>query len=135
LTFFFKGVSLITVNALPSGRRLTQEYFLNHILSDIVEARGRIFRRVRRGDFFVHIDNALCHNGRKMIDELANLKFDRVLRLPNSPNLSSCDFCLFGMLKQKVKDRVFQTVEEITTAVHRVWDELTLEDLQSVFFN
>jgi hypothetical protein len=39
------------------------------------------------------------------------------------------------MLKQKIKDRVFQTVEEIIIAVDRVWDELTLEDLQSVFFN
>jgi hypothetical protein len=39
------------------------------------------------------------------------------------------------MLKQKIKDRVFRTGEEIITAVHKVWDKLTLEDLQSVFFN
>jgi hypothetical protein len=32
------------------------------------------------------------------------------------------------MLKQKIKDRVFQTAE-------KVWDERALEDLQSVFFN
>jgi hypothetical protein len=30
---------------------------------------------------------------------------------------------------------MFQVVEEIMTAVHRVWDELALEDMQSVFFN
>jgi hypothetical protein len=30
---------------------------------------------------------------------------------------------------------VFQTIEEIMTAVDREWDELTLDDLQSVFFN
>jgi hypothetical protein len=39
------------------------------------------------------------------------------------------------MLKQNIKDRVFQTVEEIMTAVHRKWDELILKDLPSVFFN
>jgi hypothetical protein len=39
------------------------------------------------------------------------------------------------MLKWKIKDRVFWTNEEIMTAVHKVWDKLTLEDLQSVFFN
>jgi hypothetical protein len=77
----------------------------------------------------------MCHNSRKAIDELDNLKLDRIRHLPYSPDLSPCDFWLFGMLKQKIKDRVFQMVEEIMTAVHRVWDELTLEDIQSVFFN
>jgi hypothetical protein len=42
---------------------------------------------------------------------------------------------LFGILKHNIKDWIFQTVEEIMTAVHRAWHELTLEDLQSVFFN
>jgi hypothetical protein len=39
------------------------------------------------------------------------------------------------MLKQKIKDLVFQRVEEMMIAFHRVCDELTLDDLQSVFFN
>jgi hypothetical protein len=39
------------------------------------------------------------------------------------------------MLKWKIKDQVFQAVETIMTAFHRVWYELALEDLQSVFFN
>jgi hypothetical protein len=30
---------------------------------------------------------------------------------------------------------VFPTIEEMMTAVHKVWDKLTLENLQSVFFN
>jgi hypothetical protein len=41
LTIFFSGVSLITLNALPSGARFNQECFVNHILPDIFEARGR----------------------------------------------------------------------------------------------
>jgi hypothetical protein len=83
----------------------------------------------------MQIDNSICHNDRKVTDEFDNLKFDRVPHLRDLPDLSSCDFWLFGMLKQKIKDRVFQTVEEMMTAVHRVWDELILEDLQFVFFN
>jgi hypothetical protein len=39
------------------------------------------------------------------------------------------------MLKDKIKDRLFRTIEEIITAVHMVWSEVTLDDLQSVFFN
>jgi hypothetical protein len=72
------------------------------------------------GEIFVHMDNSMCHNGCKMIDELDNLKFDRVPHPLYSVDLSPCNFSLFEMLKQKIKDRVFQAVEEIMTAVHRV---------------
>jgi hypothetical protein len=51
LTIFFSDVSLITMNALLSGARFTQEYIRNNILLDIVEIRGRIFRGVRKGAF------------------------------------------------------------------------------------
>jgi hypothetical protein len=135
VTIFFSDVSLITMDALPSHARFTQEYFVNDILPDIVETRGRICREVRSGELFVHMDNPMCHNRRKVTDELANLKLDRVPRPLYSPDLSPCNFWLFGMLNHKIKDPVFQTVEDIMTAVHRVWDELTLDDLQSVFFN
>jgi hypothetical protein len=135
LTIFFSSTSLITVNALPSDVGFTQEYCTNKTLLDIVEASGRIVRRVRRGEFFADADNSMCLNGCKVINEFANLKLDCVLHLPYLPDLNPCDFWLFGMFRQKIKDRVFQTVEEIMTPVHKVWDKLTLEDLQSVFFN
>jgi histone-lysine N-methyltransferase SETMAR len=81
------------------------------------------------------MDNSVCHNGRKVTDELANLKLNRVPHPPYSPDLSPCDFWLFKILKLKIKDGVFQRAEEIKIAVYRVWDELILNDLQSVFFN
>jgi hypothetical protein len=39
------------------------------------------------------------------------------------------------MLKQKVKDRAFQRVEEILEAVTLLLNEVTFEQLQSVFLN
>jgi hypothetical protein len=39
------------------------------------------------------------------------------------------------MLKQKMKDREFSGVEEIMNAVQEIWREVTLERLQSIFFN
>jgi hypothetical protein len=77
----------------------------------------------------------MYHNDCKVTDEFDNLKFDRIPHPPDPPYLSPCDFWLFGMLEQKIKDRMFQAIEAIMTAVHRVWNELTLKDLQSVFFN
>jgi hypothetical protein len=53
VTIFFSGAKLISLQALPSGARFTQEYFINTILPDLVHERGQIFRRVNRGDFFL----------------------------------------------------------------------------------
>jgi hypothetical protein len=101
LTIFFSSVKLISLNALPAGAQFTQEYFINSILSDILDENQRILRGNRRGDVFVHMDNSMCHNDRKMTDDFDNRKLQRVVHPPYSPDLSPCDFCLFGMLKQK----------------------------------
>jgi hypothetical protein len=47
-------------------------------------------------------------------DEFDNLKLDRVHNPPYSPDLRMCDFWLFGMLKQKIKDRVFRCILAIS---------------------
>jgi histone-lysine N-methyltransferase SETMAR len=92
LTIFFSGMKLINLNALPAGARFTQEYFINSILPDILDEKQRIIRRNRRGDFFVHIDNSMCHHGRKVTNEFDNRKLQRVAHPPYSPDLSPCDF-------------------------------------------
>jgi histone-lysine N-methyltransferase SETMAR len=81
------------------------------------------------------MDNCICHNGRKVTDELENLKLDRVAHAPYSRDMSPCDFWLFGMLKQKIQDPMFETTQEILMPICKVWSEVTFEDLQSVFFD
>jgi histone-lysine N-methyltransferase SETMAR len=99
LAIFFSSVKLISLNALPAGARFTQEYFINRILPDILDEKQRILRRNRRDDFFVHMNNSIYHNRCKVIDEFDNWKLQRVSHPPYSPDLSPCDFWLFGMLK------------------------------------
>jgi NADH:ubiquinone oxidoreductase subunit D len=41
LTIFFSSMKLVSLSALPSGARLTQEYFINSILTDIVNEMGK----------------------------------------------------------------------------------------------
>jgi hypothetical protein len=135
LTIFFTSTKLVSLNALPSGGRFTQNYFINTVLPDLIHERGQILRRIRRADFFVRMDNSMCYNGRKVTDELENLKFVRVAHPPYSPDLSPCDFWLFGTWKQKIQDHVFDTTEEILMAIRNVWSEVTFEDLQSIFFD
>jgi hypothetical protein len=78
LTTLFKDVNLIVLNALASGARFSQEYFIPNILSNIVEARVRISLRIREREFFGHMDNSLSHNGRNVTGEFDNLKVNRI---------------------------------------------------------
>jgi hypothetical protein len=112
---------------LPAGARFTQKYFINTILPDIVHEKEQIFQRIHRSDSFAHTDNSMCHNGRNVTDELEVLRLDRVPHPPHSSDLSPCNFWLFGMLKQNIKDPMFPTIEEILDAIRHVWREVTLE--------
>jgi hypothetical protein len=135
VTTFFSCLYLITLKAPQSGTQFNQKYFIDEILLGIVDERRQIFRRIPRGIFYVHLDNSICHNSQIVTDELVIKMLERVLRPAYSPDLSPCDFWLFGMLKQKVTDRVFRTVEEILITIRKIWSEVTLGQLQSVFSN
>jgi hypothetical protein len=52
---------------------------------------------------------------------------------PYSPAIIPCDFELFGMLKQILRDQEFSSSAEIEYAIAQVWNDLTFHDLQSMF--
>jgi hypothetical protein len=81
------------------------------------------------------MDNSMCHNGAKITEKLEKRHIARAPHGAYSPDLSPCDFWLFGILKQKMKERIFQSEEQIFASVCESWDELTFEDIQRVFHN
>jgi hypothetical protein len=135
VTIFFSGLHLIILKALRLGTRFNQEYFIIEILPGIVNEGRQIIHRIQRGTFYVHVDNSMCHNGHIVTEQLATKMLERVAHRAYSPDLSPCGFWLFRMLKQKITDRVFRTPEEILTTIRKIWSEVTLEKLQSVFSN
>jgi hypothetical protein len=61
-----------------------------------------------------------------------------IVRLPHppySPDLSLCDFWLFGMLKRILKNRYFHSHDEIEEAITMAWNDITFDEVQSVFRN
>jgi hypothetical protein len=81
------------------------------------------------------MDNYMCHNGRKITTEISDAKLESLLYPSYSSDPSPCNFWLFGMLKHEMKNGLFQAVKEIVTTVKTIWEGLTLEEVQSVFFN
>jgi hypothetical protein len=130
---FSTAKKLTVFDVLPRGSTFNQLYFINNIFPDLTTANLN-FRRQKTGStFWVHMDNSMRHKGSKVTSKI---KKNHILRTPHplySPDISPCDFWLFGMLKQIARDREFSSSDEIENAIAQVWNGLTFDDVQSMF--
>jgi hypothetical protein len=65
--------------------------------------------------------------------EFDHRRLGRAEQPPYSSDLSQCDFWLFGILKERFKDRQLRGVQSLHQAITDLWDELTFEYVQAVF--
>jgi transposase len=135
VTIFFTSTRLFVLNFLPKGTRFNQDYFIDTVLPNLYSEKRRITRHNGLPSFLVHMDNSGCHNGAKIAEKLEKRHMKRAPHPPYSPELSPCDFWLFRILKQKMKERGFQSEEQILAAISESWNELTFEYIQRVFHN
>jgi hypothetical protein len=75
----------------------------------------------------------MCHRGRKIVAEFKAKHLSRMPHPAYSAALSPCDFWFFGMVKECLKDEVFPSSSDIETALVRIWNDLTFEEVASVF--
>jgi hypothetical protein len=135
VTIFFTSTRLLVLNFLPKGTRFNQAYFIDAVPPNLYREKTRIARHKGRPGFGVHMDNSMCQNGAKVIEKLASRHIVRAPHPLYSPDLSPCDFWLFGFLKEKMKDQVFRSEEEMSEVIVESWNELTFEDIKRVFQN
>jgi hypothetical protein len=135
ITIFFTARQLILLDVLPKGSKFNQQYFIDYVFPDLKTENLDFRRRIPLGMFWVHMNNSMCHNGSKVMS-----KFDKhhIARLPHphdSPDLNPCDFWVFGMLKGILKDREFHSHDETEEMITMTWNDLTFDEVQSVFHN
>jgi hypothetical protein len=81
------------------------------------------------------MDNSRCHNGKKIAAEIEHRRFARAPHPHYSPDLSPCDFWLFGPIKHSLNDREIQEVQALISALTNIGDDFTFEDVKAVFLN
>jgi hypothetical protein len=81
------------------------------------------------------MDDSTCHKGSKVASKFEQHHIFRLPHPPYSPEISLCDFWLFGLLKGIMKDREFHSHEEIEEAIPVAWNDLTFEDVQNIFYD
>ena len=97
------------------------------------ELRKRFCRKrptlFKSGQWHFHQDNTPVHNSILVTDYLSKMGIKTVHHPPYSPDLASCDFCLFP----KLRDCCYETIEEIKEAVTKIIDTLTQENFHGAF--
>jgi hypothetical protein len=135
ITVFFTASIGMVPDILPQGRNFNQLYFVHSIFPDLKGENMRYGRRTAGSTFWVHIDNSMYHNGSKIEPKFRTHHLFRMPHPPYWPDISPCQFRLFGILKGILKDRELTSSDEIKEAIPNVWNDLTFHDVQSVFRN
>jgi hypothetical protein len=79
------------------------------------------------------MDNSMCHNARKISLELEHNKIERAPHPAYSLDINPCDIWLFGFLKEKLEEQELSTTDEIIKAITTICNDVSFEELQSVF--
>jgi hypothetical protein len=80
----------------------------------LLNEKKRFSRQKTAMNSSMHLDNSMRHNGHRVVDESRRLK---ILRAPHplySPDVSPCDFWMFGDFEGKLKDRDLQGPEKVS---------------------
>jgi hypothetical protein len=97
--------------------------YISTVLQSLLKEKRSFMRRNAGNPFLIHMHNSGCDNGRKMTGQLAAY----------SPDLSPCDFCLFGFQKQSKKGMDLSTEDHLRDALPSIWPDVTFDTLPSVF--
>ena len=98
-----------------------------------IEARSDQLFKCPESPCFIHFDNAPAHNADSTGQYLQTTHFIRIPHPPYSPDISVCDYYLFGRLKNALQQYNTQTLPEIQQATHAILDAIPEDEWFRVF--
>jgi arginine/lysine/ornithine decarboxylase len=66
LTIPFTGTKLLVLGVLPCEQNFNQNNLLAKVAPELFKENTEAKRRVSKNQLVVHMDNSMCHNGRKI---------------------------------------------------------------------
>ena len=118
---------------VPTRQTVNKEHYvvvLREFRKRFLGKRPALFKS---GQWHFHLGNAPVYNSILVTDCLTKIGIKTVPQPPYSPDLASCDFCLFSKLKEKLRGCRYERIEEMKEAVTKVIDTLTQEDFHGAF--
>jgi hypothetical protein len=132
-TVFFNGTGLPLIDILPQNQKMDAEYFAEHIMPSLVSICYPTGRSCRHRKAVVYFDNTPIHNSKVVTDKSDEPNLKRMPHPAYSPDLSPCDFFLFGYLKEKLIDKQHTPPEELFVEVTSVISKFPSDLISRVF--
>jgi hypothetical protein len=113
ITVFFNGTGQYFLNILPRSPCMDTSYFAGEMiggLEDVCHPEGRNPHERQRT---LHFDNAPIRNKGTVMGQLEQSWVKRMGHPPYSTDLATCDFFLFGYMKEQLKGRSFAEEKEL----------------------
>jgi histone-lysine N-methyltransferase SETMAR len=88
---------------LPAGQSFNMDFFRGTVLPTIAEDRAQTRPKLKARRTFLHLDNARPHLTPEQYNDYG---ITRLPHPPYSPDLSPCDFWVFGYLNHCLAGRV-----------------------------
>ena len=128
MTAFFDQKGVVTLDFLEENATINSDRYcesLRRLKAD--------YQNKRRGQSSMAIsllhDNATSHVSRKTREVLNQLSINVIEHPPYSPDLSPCDFFLFGRLKKMIRGRHFEDRQALEKEVRRIcYREIQMEE-------
>ena len=128
LTVFFSTSGVHLAEFQPEGEAVTAQVMCNTF--------GSIASTLRTDHLhpaWVHMDNARPHVAKLTQLRLKDLHLCAIKHQPYSPDLSPCDFYLFGYLKGIIGGRIFRDFDEMKRCVIEELHKIPQKTLRSVY--
>jgi hypothetical protein len=132
-TGFFNETGLHMIDILPQNQKMDAEYFSEYIITSLVSICYPTGRSCRQRKCALHFDNAPIHNSKVVTDKLDEQNLKRMPHPAYSPDVSPCNFFLFGYLKDKLIDKQYTTPEELLSEVTAIISEIPSDLISRVF--
>ncbi|GBM92751.1 Mariner Mos1 transposase [Araneus ventricosus] len=119
LSFFFDHEGLLLIDFLEHGARVNAQLYSETLTKLRKAMKPKHPSKISRGVILLH-DNARPHTAKAAKELLQKFKWKVLSHPPYSPDLSPCDFHMFGEIQKAVRGQQFQKDDEIKEHVH-IW--------------
>lgn len=126
----FMGISYNGVTEpifVDPGAKINSDYYINNCLKPLIHNAKSLYPD---NNWKFHQDSAPAHTSKKTLKFLADEGIDFLtpeIWTPNSPDLSPCDYFLWGYLKKILEKRELKTISQLKKIIRTEVQNIPLE--------
>jgi hypothetical protein len=134
VTIVWNPGGFFRIVALLKGMKFGVDYYISYILDSLAEwRRSQVGGSNRR--LHVHADNACLHTVNKVTEFLAGSDMKRAPHPPDSLDLPSCDFYLFGYIKGRLASASFEEPDQPLQMIDAIFESIEEATWNACFRN